>query len=589
MKLRKKTFISIIIIVFSLFVVITGVSQTVLTARFSELERQNTEQNVNRVINALSDEVSDLDTFTNDYASWDDTYAFIESNSSAYITSNLMDETFRHSDLNCMLFINSFGDMVYAKAFDLENDTGVPVSESLLEIISTDDSLWRHDNETSVTKGIVILQENPMIISSRPILTSEAQGPVRGALIMGRYLDQNRVNSLSLKTHLNINVQEFDSLQLPSDFQTARASLSNNTIFVKPLNADFVGGYSAISDYSGSPALILRVDLPRDIYKQGLESLGFLVLALVLVGAVFGEASLLLLEKFVLSPLTRLDNEVKSISQNPNISRRLAVKGDDELASLGVSVNAMLSALEQSQRLAAIGELTTMVAHDLRNPLQGINNALYYLKKKLGSKTDEKTSKMLSLIQSDIEYSDKIMRDLLDYSAQIRLTSDETTVQAITKEALEVVNVPRNVEVTNDTAVELNVKVDRQRMKRVFVNIIRNAVDAMPSGGQLTIMSRREDGNVEVAFSDTGQGMSAEVLGKIGNPLFTTKAKGMGSGLAICKRIVEAHGGKIVIESTVGKRTTVRVKLPIKPLHEERGEEIWMNVPESSLLTTKKA
>jgi signal transduction histidine kinase len=125
-------------------------------------------------------------------------------------------------------------------------------------------------------------------------------------------------------------------------------------------------------------------------------------------------------------------------------------------------------------------------------------------------------------------------------------------------------------------------EVDTDKMKRVFVNIIKNAVDAMPKGGKLTIESRKSNGDMEIVFSDTGAGMSEETLKNIFKPLFTTKAKGMGFGLPICKRFVEAHGGKIHVRSTVGKGSTFIVTLPIESRPEER-ENIWANIPEHML------
>jgi signal transduction histidine kinase len=125
-------------------------------------------------------------------------------------------------------------------------------------------------------------------------------------------------------------------------------------------------------------------------------------------------------------------------------------------------------------------------------------------------------------------------------------------------------------------------------MKRTFINLIRNAVEAMPNGGTLTIKSRKIRDKITFAFSDTGVGMSEEVLKRLWNPLFTTKAKGMGLGLAICKRFVEAHGGSIAVESTLGKGTTFTVKIPIEPKTEEGGEKVWVKQLESSLLTTTK-
>jgi signal transduction histidine kinase len=130
--------------------------------------------------------------------------------------------------------------------------------------------------------------------------------------------------------------------------------------------------------------------------------------------------------------------------------------------------------------------------------------------------------------------------------------------------------------------------VDVERMKRAFANMIKNAVDAMPKGGTLMIKSRRSRNDLEIAFADTGIGMTECMAEKIFTLLLTTKAKGMGFGLPICKRFVEAHGGKISVEWRVGKETRFTITMPIKP-RDEGGEKVWVNLPESLLLTTTKA
>lgn len=244
--------------------------------------------------------------------------------------------------------------------------------------------------------------------------------------------------------------------------------------------------------------------------------------------------------------------------------------------------------LLKSERLAAIGEVAAMVGHDLRNPLTGIAGATYYLKTKFGPKIDKKTKEMLELIEKDIEYSNKIINGLLDYSKEIRLELIETTPKSIIKDALTLVKVPKNIQILDLTENKPKIEMDVQKMKRVFVNIIKNTVDAMPEGGKLTITSNESNGNLEIAFTDTGTGIPKDIVEKIWTPLFTTKAKGMGLGLSICKRIVEAHRGSISVESTVGKGVTFTVTLPTKPKI-EGGEKTWVNVPESLLLTTTKA
>jgi PAS domain S-box-containing protein len=241
--------------------------------------------------------------------------------------------------------------------------------------------------------------------------------------------------------------------------------------------------------------------------------------------------------------------------------------------------------LLKSERLAAIGEVAAMVGHDLRNPLTGIAGANYYLRLKWGSKLDERCREMLDVIEKDVEYSNKIVSDLLDYSREIRLELKETNVQAVLQDALSFVTVPPNVRLQRNVSDGLTISVDVERMRRIFVNLIKNALDAMPKGGTLTVCSGRKGECVKITFTDTGSGMSKETLKKVWSPLFTTKAKGMGFGLAICKRIVEAHGGSITVESRISKGTEFKLLMPIKPKVADGGGKVWVNVPQSLLST----
>jgi len=221
--------------------------------------------------------------------------------------------------------------------------------------------------------------------------------------------------------------------------------------------------------------------------------------------------------------------------------------------------------LREAERLAAIGETTAMVGHDLRNPLTGITGAVYILKTISNMKEDSKAKEFLDLIERNVEYSDKIINDLLDYSAELRLNLTTTNPKSIITDALRFIAIPGNIQVKDLSRNGTQLIADAEKLRRVALNLITNAVDAMPEGGTLTISSRQSNCDVEIAFSDTGIGMTKETMEKFGTPLLTTKAKGMGFGLAIVKRIVEAHGGSVFAETTAGRGSTFRVKLPIEP------------------------
>jgi PAS domain S-box-containing protein len=226
--------------------------------------------------------------------------------------------------------------------------------------------------------------------------------------------------------------------------------------------------------------------------------------------------------------------------------------------------NEIQERLRKAERMAVIGETAAMVGHDLRNPLQGISGAVYVLRRKLRSTADAETTEMLRLILNCIDYADKIVKELLDYSREIRLEVVETNAKAVIDAAIQQVKIPANVKVRNLTNDTPRLLIDAVKTQRVFVNLIGNAVDAMPTGGELSITGAEARGILEVKLSDTGEGIPDDVMRNLWKPMKTTKSKGMGLGLAICKRIVEAHSGSIEVESAPGDGTTFTIRLPIK-------------------------
>jgi two-component system, sporulation sensor kinase E len=169
---------------------------------------------------------------------------------------------------------------------------------------------------------------------------------------------------------------------------------------------------------------------------------------------------------------------------------------------------------------------------------------------------------MLDLIERDIEYTNKIMSELLEYSADLRLGLSASDTRSIIEEALSLAHVPINIRVSILTDDPPTIAMDAEKMKRAFINLIKNGIEAMPEGGELTIRRVKSDGNLEISTSDTGAGVADEDPDSIWAPFFTTKARGIGLGLSVCKRIVEAHKGYISFKTEVGKGTTFILTFP---------------------------
>jgi PAS domain S-box-containing protein len=224
----------------------------------------------------------------------------------------------------------------------------------------------------------------------------------------------------------------------------------------------------------------------------------------------------------------------------------------------------MAAKLVISERFASIGQVAGMVGHDLRNPLSSISAATYYLKNHYGTVMDDTGREMIVAIEKSVDYSNNMVKDLLDYSRELKLEVETTTPRLLMDSALSMVKVPARVKVVDNCVNVPMISVDVAKVSRVFVNLITNAFDAMPDGGTLTLSTKKSPELVEFTFEDTGVGISAESMGKLWTMLFTTKPRGMGLGLPICKRIVEAHGGKIQVESIEGRGTTFKIALPVQ-------------------------
>jgi len=238
---------------------------------------------------------------------------------------------------------------------------------------------------------------------------------------------------------------------------------------------------------------------------------------------------------------------------------------------------AMEARLAEARRLATIGEAAAMVGHDLRNPLQAIITGVYLGRKGYESlppdyaKVAEEYGlvKWLSLVEGEIEYMDKIVSDLQDYAVPLKPDLSQVNIAQLLKDALSKTQIPSNVNLSVHVDEGLQLMIDPLLMKRVFSNLITNAVQAMPEGGELTVDASKSDEEALVSFHDTGVGIPQEDFSKLFSPFFTTKAKGQGLGLPVCKRLVEAHGGEITVESRLGEGTTFTVTLPMKTNLEE--------------------
>ena len=270
-----------------------------------------------------------------------------------------------------------------------------------------------------------------------------------------------------------------------------------------------------------------------------------------------GQADGLLITRAVRYAMERMDHQVALSEAN------------SFLATANLELREAQERLLRAEKLATIGELSAAIAHEIRNPLGTIKNAVYYIADQLqGSQLLEDNlviSQFLEIMDEEVKRADQTITDLMDFSRTNPRPSDlsATQLEPILDSALSSTETNGHVKIVKQLPESLPpVVVDGAEMVRAFANLIRNATEAMPDGGTLTINARSSDNAVEIQFTDTGCGMPEDHLSKVFDPLFTTKPRGMGLGLAIVSSIIERHSSSIHVVSEENKGTTFSVQVP---------------------------
>ncbi len=253
---------------------------------------------------------------------------------------------------------------------------------------------------------------------------------------------------------------------------------------------------------------------------------------------------------------------------NRNLEMRVFER-TEELEQANAQLLEAQNQLIRTEKMAAIGELSAGVAHDLRNPLGAIRNGVYFLKARLVKSdrlmTEPRVAESLGIMDDCVTQCDKIIGDLLYFTRISPPVYSDVVLKGALESAVWGMGTPEGMTVVKEFGEEdVEIEADHDQLVRVFSNLAVNALEAMPKGGVLTIGAKRAGSTAEITFTDTGTGMSPEELEKLFVPLYTTKIQGTGLGLAVCQQIIAKHNGRLEVFSQEGVGTTFTVLLPLK-------------------------
>ncbi|MDK2979731.1 MAG: hypothetical protein PWQ55_78 [Chloroflexota bacterium] len=334
-----------------LIVVIFGILvHTVFLDSYRELELRETRTEINNVLAALNGDIENLSMMVSDWAIWDDTYYFVQDKNQHYIDANLVNSTFDGLGINVLLLLDTNGNMVYQKAYDLESHNVIPIPEELKLYLDGHPNLLHLDGDQPVN-GYISIDGKPTMLSISPILTSNGYGPSRGTMVFGKFIQGNLLERITRATNGDLSILPYSPDVIPAGSQfEALDGNANQYFYYQAASTEEMNVYAILRDFSGESAFILALDKDRAIYQQGLAGMVNQFLAIILTSLTAGGMILAILDRSFLSRLGSLIQTVGTFRSKPQENLSTVLPGNDELSILSREIDQTLHHLLHAQK-----------------------------------------------------------------------------------------------------------------------------------------------------------------------------------------------------------------------------------------------
>ncbi|MEM7771695.1 MAG: CHASE4 domain-containing protein [Cyanobacteria bacterium P01_A01_bin.37] len=575
-----------------------GVARSIIVRGYIDLETEQAETNAERLERAFREDLDAVKAVVIDWAFWDDTYEFVQTEDSAYVESNITPESFAIHSLNLIGIFDRDKNLVYGRVFDLETEEVSEIPPELLATLQQHPQLLHRSIEDTELAGLLQLGQELMVVASHTILTSEGQGPGQGSLLMGQYFGDTQLNSLSETTRLSVDGFLFDTDDLPNDVRAIAPNLiaPSKNLAIQTLSEEKIASYALIPDLSGEPALILKSSGDRDIYEKGRISLRYYFWSSFVIGGGFCVLILLLLRHLVLARLWILSQQVSHLGETRQDLVQISLPGNDELTQLANTINWAVHQLHQrtselkvAKQIAesskesadaanrAKSTFLANMSHELRTPLNAILGFAQILgrDRTLTPQQREHTN----IINYSGEHLLSLINDVLDMSkieaGHIELNPRSFNLPYLLETLTDMLHLnaeEKHISLILECADDVPQYVygDSRKLHQTLINLLNNAIKFTTHGYVKLTVVRLDDAHpaqstpqaihLQFSIQDTGVGIAPEELSFLFEPFSQTHSgrqsqQGTGLGLPISQKFVELMGGNLTVTSQLGQGT----------------------------------
>lgn len=582
------------------------VQSSIVLPGFAEVEHTEAVDDLARCRSAIFHDAEFLSNSANDYASWDDTYLFIEDGNETYQTANLIPETFENIKLNLFAFIHKSGTLVWG---EVRRNKGQEVMEAgalLANLARADHRLVAFTEPDAKMFGVYMTSLGPMLVGSAPVSTSDRSAPVRGAVIMGRFITDELIEEVAQRTRVPLTLRPIDAT--PEAERAALTHLNDGAdTWVNASSADTLAGYALMDDIFEQPALLLSAHMPRTISQRGRTAAALAATTSIGAGLAMVVLMWFVLSRMIVDPLTRVTRHAVRVGSEDDLRARLNMTSEDEIGVMAREFDRMVDRLAESRTQllevahhAGMARVAGDVLHNVGNVLNSVNVSADVIREQLHH-SEAGTLKLAAQLLAEHE------GDLADFltgnergrqlpafltglaeqlgSEQERMLEEVQSLSQAVEHIRQVVDLQQKhaghqalVEAVDPTTVveqavtlcgesvarhgvELirafdkvgEVPLDKHRVLQVLVNLLTNAIQAVKAKNEpvrrITLALRHESGasgsRLHFRVEDNGVGIPAENLDRIFAFGFTTRPEGQGIGLHSAANLAREMGGTL--------------------------------------------
>jgi sensor domain CHASE-containing protein len=621
LKISYKIALLIALLVVTLGIAQVFVSLRVLIPSFTALERDNAHVDMDRVADALHQEIDQLAVATRDYADWSELYRFMDDRNSEDVAA-LSQQQFRDLNVDVLVLFDRQG----AIAWSLASPSGSTVARSLKSSAPpayVSRLPWRAALESGGSaEGLLSTDEGPLLASIAPILDGHGGGPARGGVLLGRYLTPAQIGRIAEQAHVKVELlADGEWRGAGTGIAAAGALPVRNDTMIERENVTEI--YRTFQSVDGRPAFALRAEVPRTISQHGRRSVMFATLSLTVIGTLILVLLLITLRRMVLAPLAHLTHHAIEIGRLDDVTMRLNIQRSDEIGVLAQEFDRMMERLAAVRRElvqrsfeAGVGEMASGALHNIGNAITPLTVRIENLRERLRaaptadveltimelsrSRTDaarhadceallellaRECVHVIAQFETELEVIRRQVDDVKQVLAEQKRFArrgpiiEDTIVEELIRQAGEVIpeslRAPVRFEVDPSVRAIGSRRLPRVALQQVIQNVVLNAAEAIREGGRgsgvVRVTAREVSGDhggedlLDLTFADDGAGVAPENLPRLFERGFTTKSHVTNSGFGLhwCANVLNALGGAIEARSEgIGHGACLHVRVP---------------------------